>query len=154
MLLALYVGSTLYVWFDAYRHHRFIKRKLKEEGYEFTNKGFYLADLLLGLCYIGFLSIPVINLVSPIVNHNRERSYDEQKNYLEEAGSIDRDEEYDVKESIDTKVKDKINEAICIQKVDDIEDIDKKSNYYYPDLEDDKSIDQDGYTLKKVYKRK
>ena len=146
MLLALYVGSTLYVWFDAYRHHRFIKRKLKEEGYEFTNKGFYLADLLLGLCYIGFLSIPVINLISPIVNHNRERSYDEQKNYLEEAGSIERDEKYEIKEAEKTKEVNKSKETVYVPRVD--------RNNYYQNIEDDKTIDQGGYTLKKVYKRK
>lgn len=128
MLLGLYVGSTLYVWFDAIRLHLYIKKRLKEEGYKNTTKGFYLGDIFIIGVYLAFLSIPLLNLISPIVNHNRERSYDEQKNYLEEAGSIEKidEEEKPMVRPYDNQVK-KINKVVYVSKSSNIEELDNEN---------------------------
>lgn len=94
MLFYIYIGTTAFVWVDTFAHQIYLDRRLKKEGYKYTgNKYFGLADVVLGFFYLGALSIPVINLVFPLSHLNKDRSYDEYKNYLDDAGAIELDEE-------------------------------------------------------------
>ena len=149
MLIGIYLGTTLYVWYDMIKHFKEMDKKLKEEGYEFLNKKHYFSDIPFVIFCIAALSIPVINLIFPLVNSNKDRSYDEYKNYLLEAGAIEKDEPYEkpmvTANNNQTITGDKI---VYIQKLKNIEELDKRINMQ-------ENLDNEtGYSYQKVYKRK
>ncbi len=103
MLLYLYIGSTAYVWVSTIKSMIDNDRKLKKEGYKFVGRKFGgVGDIIIGGIFLIAMSIPVFNLIFPIAGRNKERSYDEYKNMMLEAGHI---EEPDIKEKIKTNVE-------------------------------------------------
>ena len=90
ILEILYLGSTGFVWYKTIKDHIEMDERLKKEGYRFTVKKFDKNDLpLLGLSALA-MSIPLFNLVLPLSTMNKEQTYDEYKNRLLEAGSIEK----------------------------------------------------------------
>ena len=93
--LYLYITTTAYVWVDTIGSMIYNDHRLKKEGYKFTVKRFHgIGDIVVCSLFAIAMSVPVLNLIFPIANHDKESSYDEYKNMLLEAGSI---EEPDVK---------------------------------------------------------
>ena len=132
MLLYLYIGSTAYVWVSTIKSMIDNDRRLKKEGYKIVGRRFSgLTDIVLGGIFLVAMSIPVFNLIFPIVEHNKEISYDEYKNMMLEAGHI---EEIDIietniqkpitnlkKERITSQNKQKYYRPINIDNIDIIE---------------------------------
>ena len=102
-LLYLYLGETAFVWIEGIVHQILLDRKLKKEGFKFTQKKYFsFGDVFLTLMVIIVHSIPLFNLVFPISHIPFHRSYDEHKNYLLEAGAIIEPDD-DIVEKIDSK---------------------------------------------------
>lgn len=147
MLLYLYIGSTVYVWIDTIHHQIYLNKRLKKEGYKFTGKNYFsFADVVLGTFYLVALSVPVFNLLFPLSHINKNRSYDEYMNYLEEAGSIEKDNDYvDVSDREEKKV-------ITINDTKLIDRINQNGHTYYSPMyrgEEDTLEEDKG----KVYKK-
>ena len=141
MLLYFYLGTTAYVWINEFKSNYDMKKRLKNEGYTFNGKKINgIGDILLGALYLGLLSIPVFNLMFPIVNRNKERNYDVYKNMMLEAGHINEPIEKEEKPVItvnDTKLTQRIN---------------REGHIYYSPMyrgEEDTLIEEKG----KVYKK-
>lgn len=118
MLLYIYLGSTAAIWIEEIAHHIILRKKLKKEGYKYTGNNYFgLADILLGLFYIGALSVPGLNLAFLLSHLNIERSYDEYKNYLEEAGAIEKIDDVVIDENAVKKVENIINNELTKNKV-------------------------------------
>ena len=162
MLLYIYIGSTLYVWVDTIAHQIYLDRRLKKEGYRYTQKNYFsFADIILGLLYLSALSVPVFNLLFPLSHINKDRSYDEYMNYLDEAGSIEKiePEEKSNLNKINNMIKlEKINNngkeknIIRIDKSELEERISRNGNIYYSSLQNDEN-DHKEYTYQKTLKR-
>ena len=155
MLLGIYLGTTAYVWVSTIKLFREMDQRLKEEGYTFTTKKFHgVGDIVIGTIFLITMSIPIFNLIFPIVNSNKERSYDEYKNKLLEAGSIERNDltsENVVKLAEEVKKDSVIN--INNSKLVSRENRD--GHIYYSTLNNDEidSQNQNGYTYRKVFFR-
>ena len=149
MLLYIYIGSTLYVWYDEIKHQIYLNKRLKEEGYKFTGRKYFgFADIVIGAFYLAALSIPVLNLLSPLSHRNKERSYDEYKNYLDEAGAIEGPELVSEREKLEAKV-------IKIDKTKLVERTNREGHTYYSPMyrgEDEFEEEQRGYAYRKVLK--
>ena len=143
MLLYLYIGSTAYVWVSTIKSMIDNDRRLKKEGYKFVGRKFGgVGDILLGGIFLIAMSIPVFNLLFPIVERDKERSYDEYKNMMLEAGHI---EEPDIKEEIKSNIE---KPTIKIVKKEIINQ--NKQEYYRPINNDDIDIlESSGKTYKK-----
>ena len=147
MLLYIYIGTTVFVWADTLAHQIYLDRRLKKEGYKFTSRKYFgFADVVLSGFFLIALSVPVFNLLFPLSHLNKNRSYDEYKNYLEEAGAI---EEPELKvEKLDDKVV-KIDNTKLVERVN------REGHTYYSPLyrgEDDIEKEQKGYAYRKVLK--
>ena len=150
MLLYLYIGSTAYVLIDAITHQIYLDRRLKKEGYKFTNgKRFGLNDLVWGAFYLLILSIPVLNLISPLSHINKDRSYDEYKNYLDEAGAIELEEDTFLYQ--DNAIKNK--NIIQVDNSKLMERINSNGHIYYSSVSKEETNElENGYTYKKILK--
>ena len=93
MLLVIYLGTTAYVWIRTIKLMRDNDRRLKQEGYIFKGRKFSdIGDVITGIGCAVALSIPVLNLIFPLITKDKDRVYDEYKNMLLEAGSIEKPE--------------------------------------------------------------
>ena len=138
MLLVLYIGSTAFVWISTIKYMHDNKKRLKDEGYKFTSRNhFGIGDIFIFGIVAILMSIPVANLIIPLSSHDKERSYDEYKNYLLDAGAI---EEKDEEIKIDN-----------IKQIKEVKVINKNNNkeIYIPLYRDDNEIEKGGYTYKK-----
>jgi hypothetical protein len=139
MLFGLYVGSTAFVWIKTIKDQIEMDKRLKEEGYVFTVKKFDKSDIpFLALSALA-MSLPIFNLVLPLSSMDKDRCYDEYKNRLLEAGSIE------LKEDIEEKP---------IEKKETINKEPKETNHVnYQPLYRDENVDEKGYTYKKEIKK-
>jgi len=135
MLFGLYVGSTFYVWFTTIKDQIEMDKRLKEEGYVYKIKKFDKTDFPLLAISALAMSIPIFNLVLPLSTMDKERLYDEYKNRLLEAGSIEKIED-----------KDKVNKVY-----EEIKKPIEITHQYKPENKQDNIIDtkDNGYTYKK-----
>ena len=145
--LIIYIGETAYVWIDAITHQLYLDRRLKKEGYRFTSRKYFgLADVVIGAFYAMFLSIPVLNLISPFSHLNKDRSYDEYMNYLDEAGAIEKVDDIDTTNFEEKKV-------IVINNTKLIDRVNQKGHIYYTPLyrgEEDTLTYEKGKVYKKI----
>ena len=147
MLLYIYLGTTVYVWIDTIKNWKQMDKRLKEEGYVSTaNRGFNMGDFIICALTVIALSLPGLNLLFPIINHDKDASYDNYKNYLEEAGAIEKKDLYK-----DTTIKNDKN-IIKIKDVKLAERINKDNHIYYSSYSDEESKENRVYTYKKVLK--
>lgn len=156
MLFYAYLGTTAYVWFDAIHHQLYLRRRLKKEGYQYTPKKYFgLADVVLGGFYLIALSVPIINLCYPLSHLNKNRAYDEYKNYLLDAGAIDKVEFDDniMNNLKQGSINDKQKIIQNVIKVDDaklVERVNREGRIYYSSMNsDEEELNQGGYTYKK-----
>lgn len=105
MLFGLYLGSTAYVWYSTIKDQLEWDKRLKEEGYVFTVKKFDKNDLPLLAISALAMSLPIFNLVLPLSTMDKEQAYDEYKNRLLEAGSIEKKEDIEVKKPYEDQEK-------------------------------------------------
>lgn len=143
MLFGLYLGSTAYVWYSTIKDHVEMDKRLKEEGYVFTVKKFDKNDIPILAVSALAMSLPLFNLVIPLSTMDKEQAYDEYKNRLLEAGSIEKDESREQKKR-ETIKNDKINNSINTPR-----------NFYTPEnkFEDTDTIDHNSHILKKDFFR-
>ena len=146
MLLAAYLGTTAFVWYDTLKSMHDNKKRLVKEGYKIEKKrGGTLGNVIVWTIFLGMLSIPVVNLLFPFSNRDKERSYDEYKNMMLEAGHIEELDER-VFNPMEDEVKQKNYQKVTNDKSSDIK------VQYRPvfsgeitDIEEEK-----GYTYKKT----
>ena len=145
MLLYLYIGSTVYVWINTIKSFHDMNKRLKKEGFTFNQKGFGgVGDIVISGLFALALSVPVINLVFPLSGIDKERSYDEYKNYLLEAGAIDEPDETLVAETKDKVLK--ISDAKLYGRVN------TKGHIYYSSMNHyDSNEEEKGKVLKKEF---
>ena len=145
--IGAYIIETAYVWIDAINHQLYLDRRLKKEGYKFTNeKKFGPSDGVWGTICAILLSIPVLNLLSPLSHIDKDRSYDEYKNYLDEAGAIEKDDDFVDTTNLEEKHIIEINDTKLINRIN------KSGHIYYSPMyrgEEDTLIEEKG----KVYKK-
>ena len=104
ILAYAYLGTTIATWAASFINDIYVKIRLKKEGYEFTNKGrFGIGDIIALIVYLLMLSVPIYQIVCLISSLDLSGSYDERKNYLEEAGSIEYNEKIENKQANDNK---------------------------------------------------
>ena len=90
MLLGIYLGTTAFVWYKEFKLFIDMDKRLKKEGYTFTSKRINgIGDIIIGGAYIIAISIPILNLIFPLASWDKEKTYDEYKNMLLEAGHIE-----------------------------------------------------------------
>ena len=144
-MLEFYIIETAFVWIEGIVHQILLDRKLKKEGYKFIKKNYFsLFDIVLLLIIMILHSIPVFNLIFPISHLNFHRAYDEHKNYLLEAGSI---EEPDIEiEKNKSEIK-----SIAKQVVKKIESTSPKE-IYQPLNRDDSNTEEVSKTYSKKIK--
>lgn len=145
MLLYIYLGTTAFVWTDAILHQLYLDRRLKSEGYKFTNKK-SPDDIVWGAFYFMILCIPVLHLISPLSHIDKDRSYDEYMNYLEEAGAIEKVEDFVNKKEIN---------VITINNDKLVERTNSSGHIYYSPMnryEENNIIEENGKVYKKVIK--
>ena len=151
MLLYIYLGATTFVLYDAIKHKIYLDKRLKKEGYNFTqnNKHFGLFDLVLEVVHITFLLTPIVHLISPLSHLDKDRSYDEYMNYLDEAGAIEKDDNF-----IDpSKFEEK--KIITIHDTKLIDRVNQSGHIYYSPMygsEEDSLVKKDGKVYKKILK--
>ena len=151
MLLYIYLGTTVYVWIDTIKSMINNDKRLKREGYKFIAPRFNgLPDIIVGVIYGIAMSIPVFNLMFPLSNKDKEKSYEEYKNMMLEAGSIE-----EPKQLNQQKKEEKTNMNII-----DVNDSKLKArtnrdgHIYYSSMEEEHEVVDYGYTYKKELKKR
>ena len=143
MLLGLYLGTTAFVWYDTFKSMYDNRKRLEKEGYKIEKRKVgTLGNIIVWGIFMVLLSIPAANLLFPLSNFNKEKSYDTYKNMMLEAGHI---EELDNKPNdIKDNVKETVNQK---EKV-----VSNSKVYYRPVFREETDIDEKGYTYRKILK--
>ena len=143
MILAIYLGETIYVWINTFKSMKDNDKRLKKEGYTFIKKRFNgIGDIVVGTMFLIALSIPVLNLIFPLSNRDKEKNYDNYKNYLLESNAI-----------IEPNLV-KENNIINIDNIKLKERTNRNGHIYYSSMyqEIEKQEENNGYTYKKILK--
>lgn len=150
-LVYVYVGETAFVWIESAIHQKRLNKKLKEEGYVYTdNKYHSMADIFLALGGLAIHSIPFFNLAFPISHINFHRAYDEYKNYLLDVGSI---EEPNTLRKMESNTKDDKDIIDIYKTIDKAFGLDNKNKIFYqPQNQDVLEDNKKGYSYKKILK--
>ena len=156
MLFGIYLGTTAFVLFDTIRHQLYLDKRLKKEGYKFTaNKYSGFADVVIGVFYLIALSLPGFNLFFPFSHINKDKSYDEYKNYLLDAGSIERESSNNLLNKIKESDSSNTNKnVIKIDKANLCERVNRYGHIYYSSTNNDEisEIEENAHVYKKVLK--
>ena len=143
MLLGLYLGTTAFVWYDTFKSMYDNRKRLEKEGYKIEKRKVgTLGNIIVWGIFMVLLSIPAANLLFPLSNFNKEKSYDTYKNMMLEAGHI---EELD---NNNTEIKESVKEiANKNEKI-----VSNTKEYYRPVFREEADIDEKGYTYRKILK--
>lgn len=177
MLLYIYLGTTAFVWLSEFKTMHDMDKRLKKEGYTFNGKKFNgIGDIVVGGLFLITMSIPVFNLIFPLASLDKERTYDEYKEMMLEAGHIN-EPEVETKNNKRVEIEylgniDNIRELYRLRKeieekkknnIIDIDDAklvvrtNKDGHIYYSTMAYDEELndlDEKGYTYKKEFFRK